>query len=146
MLDAEAGDRLCPCPCGSGLKLADCCARYICGGEQAPDPERLMRSRFTAYVLHKEAYLLATWDPRKRPRRIFEPGETPVRWQSLTILASTLAKNGRRGTVTFRAVGVGDEGPFAMTEKSRFEINAGRWRYVDGELSVEALPASAAKD
>ena len=100
---------------------------------------RLMRSRYAAYVLGAEAYLLATWDPRKRPRRIFEPGETPVRWRSLEILGHALSKNGRRATVTFRAVGEGADGAFAMTEKSRFEFAAGRWRYVDGDLQVKPL-------
>ncbi|NCS66434.1 MAG: hypothetical protein GW787_09760, partial [Betaproteobacteria bacterium] len=48
------------CPCGRATALADCCGPYL-SGAPAPDAERLMRSRYTAYVLEDEAYLLTTW-------------------------------------------------------------------------------------
>lgn len=140
MSSAETPDLSAPCPCGSGLPTKACCGRFIFGGELAPDPERLMRSRFTAYVFREEAYLLETWDAKKRPRRIFGPKDAPVTWKSLEVLGSTVSGKGKRGTVTFRAVGVGDDGPFAMCERSRFELQGGRWRYVDGDLQVEILP------
>ncbi|HSJ80118.1 MAG TPA: YchJ family metal-binding protein, partial [Thiobacillus sp.] len=54
------------CPCGSGRKLETCCGTFH-GGEIAPDAERLMRSRYSAYVLGLEAYLRATWHPATRP-------------------------------------------------------------------------------
>lgn len=37
------------CPCGSGQAFKDCCQRYH-GGELPETPEKLMRSRFSAYV------------------------------------------------------------------------------------------------
>lgn len=128
------------CPCGSGRALSDCCGRFVFGGEAAPDPEALMRSRYSAYALGAETYLLETWSARQRPRRIFEPGETPVQWVALEILGTSLAKKGHRGTVTFRATGRDDEGLFVLQEKSRFERHDGRWVYVDGETAVERLP------
>ena len=50
-----------PCPCGSALACAECCARHIDGGIAAPSAEALMRSRYTAYTLGRDDYLLATW-------------------------------------------------------------------------------------
>ena len=35
-----------------------------------PDAEALMRSRYTAYVLKLEDYLLATWHPSTRPQQL----------------------------------------------------------------------------
>src|SRR5690606_13083917 len=47
------------CPCGSGDSLDQCCGRYH-AGTAAPSAERLMRSRYSAYVLGLIDYLQAT--------------------------------------------------------------------------------------
>ena len=41
------------CYCQSGLNFIACCGRYILAGNTAAQPEILMRSRFSAYVLAK---------------------------------------------------------------------------------------------
>ena len=58
-----------PCPCGSGAPYADCCGRWHAGPLhlQAPSAEALMRSRYSAFVLARPDYLLATWHPSTRP-------------------------------------------------------------------------------
>jgi uncharacterized protein YchJ len=50
------------CPCGSGDELALCCGHYH-AGTPAPSAERLMRSRYSAYVLGLIDYLKATTLP-----------------------------------------------------------------------------------
>ena len=55
-----------PCPCG-GPEYERCCGRYIDNGEIPETAEQLMRSRYSAYVLHKEPYLKSTWHPSTRP-------------------------------------------------------------------------------
>lgn len=55
------------CPCGSGKSYAACCAREH-GGEPAASPERLLRSRFSAYALGLVDYLVATTHPRNPER------------------------------------------------------------------------------
>ena len=74
------------CPCGSteitakhpesrsnppegvaSKRYAGCCGRYIDLGGIAPTAEALMRSRYTAYTLGREDYLLATWYHGTRP-------------------------------------------------------------------------------
>jgi len=54
-----------PCPCG-GENYDTCCGRYH-HGTPAPDAASLMRSRYSAFVLKLEDYLLATWHPDTRP-------------------------------------------------------------------------------
>ena len=62
-----------PCPCGSFKSYETCCQRWH-GGETPGDAEALMRSRYTAYVLNMEDYLLATWHPRTLSRFVREKG------------------------------------------------------------------------
>ena len=58
------------CACESGKLYTACCKIYHDGlnnGISAPTAEALMRSRYTAYTLDLEAYLLNTWHPETRP-------------------------------------------------------------------------------
>ncbi|MQM32004.1 MAG: hypothetical protein CRU78_16430, partial [Candidatus Accumulibacter phosphatis] len=57
------------CPCGSERPYAECCGP-LHDGAAAPDAAALMRSRYSAYVLAIEAYLLSTWHPSTRPTQI----------------------------------------------------------------------------
>lgn len=54
------------CPCGSGNTYSDCCQPYHQNIAFPETPEALMRSRYTAYVMHLIDYLLATTHPSKR--------------------------------------------------------------------------------
>ena len=55
------------CCCGQVKAYIDCCGRYIDAGELPETAEKLMRSRYTAYVLGRTDFLLATWHPNTRP-------------------------------------------------------------------------------
>ena len=81
------------CPCGREAKpgqprqLADCCGRYLndFADLPAPDAPSLMRSRYSAFVLERASYLLATWHPGTRPTSLdFDPG---ARWLGLEVCA-----------------------------------------------------------
>ena len=91
-----------------------------------------MRSRYSAFVLHDAAYLLATWHPRTRPAEpfVFEPG---LRWLGLEVKRH--APDGDRAVVAFVArhrLGGGRAG--RLHETSRFLREGGRWFYVDGDV------------
>ncbi|WP_409003461.1 YchJ family protein [Streptomyces ipomoeae] len=118
-----------PCPCGLPEAYERCCGRFHSGGAAAPTAEALMRSRYSAYVVRDEAYLLRTWHPRTRPASLgLDPG---VRWTGLEILATTDGSAFHTtGTVTFRASF--QDG--SLHERSRFERVDGAWVYVDGEF------------
>ena len=129
------------CPCGSGLCLAECCGRYLTGGAEhlgAPTPEALMRSRYTAFALGDEAYLLDTWETAHRPDAIWARGEARVKWLSLKVLEAS-APEGNTGRVRFVATGRTSAGAFKQSENSRFLRGAdGRWRYVSGEVDEQS--------
>lgn len=118
------------CPCGSGKPLAQCCARWH-ASLQAPSAEALMRSRYSAYVLRNEPYLLATWHPRTRPASIgFEPG---TKWLGLAV-KSARDLGPDEAEVRFVArYRVGGQPAVRLQERSRFVREDGRWLYLDGD-------------
>lgn len=57
------------CLCGSSLTYQQCCA--LLHSEQTDAlTAALMRSRFTAYAMHNDDYLLKTWDVSTRPTEV----------------------------------------------------------------------------
>ncbi|MFF8914390.1 YchJ family protein [Streptomyces sp. NPDC015032] len=117
-----------PCPCGLPASYADCCGRLHAGTHAAPTCEALMRSRYAAFVVRDEAYLLRTWHPDTRPPAVdFDPG---MRWVRLEILETTDGSAFHTtGTVTFRAHYTDDGRPGSLHEKSRFVRYEGAWVY-----------------
>ncbi|MBZ0069198.1 MAG: SEC-C domain-containing protein [Thiobacillus sp.] len=120
------------CPCGSGHALEACCGRYH-AGESAPDAERLMRSRYSAFVLGLDAYLLATWHPDTRPTALELETMPPTQWQGLTV-KSHQTMDASHATVEFVARYKLNGRAYKLHEVSRFEQVDGRWFYVDGEI------------
>ncbi|XVQ82958.1 YchJ family protein [Microbispora siamensis] len=118
-----------PCPCGLPAVYGDCCGRFH-AGQAAPTAEALMRSRFSAFAVEDEAYLLRTWHHSTRPARIeFEQG---MRWTGLEIEAVTGGSPIHAdGTVTFRARYAYRGQPGEMREQSRFVRDEGAWVYLD---------------
>lgn len=120
------------CPCGSGLSLDACCGRWH-AGEAAPSAEALMRSRYSAYVLGLEDYLLATWHPDTRPAALHLADEAPMKWLGLKVLVAKAS--GDTATVHFVArYKIRGRAAF-IDENSRFVRERGCWFYVDGLLS-----------
>ena len=67
---------------GQAVSFEACCAP-LHAGEPAPDAERLMRSRYSAFVRGHAPYLLATWHASTRPASIeLEEG---AKWLGLEI-------------------------------------------------------------
>jgi len=122
------------CPCDSGLAFCACCQPYLSGDKLAASVEALMRSRYTAYVLEDEAYLLATWHPDTRPANLhFDQAQRP-KWLGLSIKRSANTDD-PHGLVEFVARYKINGRAFRMHETSRFERIDGRWFYRDGEVS-----------
>jgi SEC-C motif domain protein len=122
------------CPCGSGLLLAACCGPYLAGAA-APTAEALMRSRYTAFTLQDEAYLLATWHPSTRPPGLGLAQESPCpQWLGLKVLHYQL-QDATHATVEFVARHKIAGRAYRMHETSRFVLEAGRWFYVDGDTA-----------
>lgn len=120
------------CPCGSGRAVDNCCGQYH-AGTAAPDAERLMRSRYSAFVLGLEDYLLATWHPDTRPAALELDAEPSPQWLGLTIQSHTPLDE-HHATVEFIARYKLNGRAFKLHESSRFERVGERWLYVDGEM------------
>jgi SEC-C motif domain protein len=121
-----------PCPCGTGRAYLDCC-QPIHASVNAPTPEALMRSRYSAYVLGLIDYLLATWHPSTAPGDL-ELGFT--KWLDLEVLSAQA--QGDAGVVEFIATFKVSGRLQRLHEISRF-VREGtgegaRWLYIDGQM------------
>ena len=121
------------CPCGSDRLYADCCGRYHAGAP-APDAERLMRSRYSAYVLGDAAYLLATWHPATRPATLDLDADPAPKWLGLKVIRH-IRTDARHAVVEFVARYRIAGRAHRMHEASRFERIDERWYYLDGEVA-----------
>ena len=138
------------CPCGA-TDYAACCGRYH-GGTPAPDAAALMeplairlgrqqtpanalvmmRSRYSAYVLKLETYLLATWHPSTRPAALDLAADN-AKWLGLEVKKYT-PESADRATVEFVARYKVGGRAYRLHEVSRFVREEGRWYYVDGKF------------
>ena len=91
-----------------------------------------MRSRYAAYVLEREGYLLETWHPETRPTALdLSAGQ---KWLGLKVLRSEQGnERDDAGLVEFVARFKIDGRGHRLHEISRFERVDGHWRYLDGE-------------
>ncbi|GAA1688356.1 YchJ family metal-binding protein [Nonomuraea maheshkhaliensis] len=116
------------CPCGLPGTYQDCCGRLHRGDSAAATAEQLMRSRFSAFAVGDEAYLLRTWLPSARPAGSVQ--DRRVKWTRLEVLESSGGSVVHtEGTVRFRAHYLDRGRPGEMEEHSRFVRYEGRWVY-----------------
>jgi SEC-C motif-containing protein len=92
-----------------------------------------MRSRYSAFCLRAEQYLLASWHPQTRPTTLtFDPEQ---RWLGLKIIACQAGgATDATGVVEFVARYKVHGKAFRLHESSRFSRVDDNWVYVDGEI------------
>lgn len=121
------------CPCGSDRPFDDCCGPIIAGQRPAPSAEALMRSRYSAFALGDDAWLLASWHPSTKPDALASEDQAPLKWIGLSV-----KRHEQTGADTaivefvarYRANGRAGR----LHETSNFRCENGEWLYVDGEL------------
>jgi len=127
-----------PCPCArpganhKPLRFSACCGQYLEGDAAAlaPDAYSLMCSRYSAFVLQREAYLLATWHASTRPAQV--GFDTKGKWLGLEVrkaLVSSPTEAEIEFIARFKPQGAS---AWRLHERSRFVLQDGRWWYVDG--------------
>ena len=127
-----------PCPCGSGRRYAVCCGAIHSGTRAARTAETLMRSRYSAYVLRLEAYLLESWHPNTRPQALGLQDDKTV-WLGLTIRGMRAGGPGDEyGEVSFTAHFRLNGERHCLIEDSCFVRQGGRWVYLDGSVSPDS--------
>jgi SEC-C motif domain protein len=133
-----------PCPCGrvsipatrtakaQPLPFSACCGPYLNENvaTPAPDAETLMRSRYTAFVLGRHDYLLATWHAGTRPADLMLDPAT--KWLGLEVRSHT-TQDADHAEVEFVARCREGGRATRLHERSRFVRESGRWFYVDGD-------------
>lgn len=89
-----------------------------------------MRSRYTAFARGLTSYLLQTWHPTTRPRRlVLDPAQ---QWLGLQVLEARGGFLDTEGVVEFRATWRQGGVTEVLHERSRFVREEGRWSYVSG--------------
>ena len=120
------------CHCGAAQGFSQCCEPVISGSATAETAEQLMRSRYSAFVVRDEPYLLTSWHPDTRPSRVRLDAEQ--RWLGLAIKATQAGgATDDNGTVEFVARFKINGKGHRLHELSRFDKVAGRWYYRDGQ-------------
>lgn len=95
-----------------------------------------MRSRYSAYVLVLEAYLLDTWHPQHRPESLGLAAENPKpKWLGLKIVRHVQMGDDRAEVEFVARYRIGGGSAQRQGEISRFVRENGRWLYVDGVVS-----------
>ena len=89
-----------------------------------------MRSRYSAFVLERASYLLATWHASTRPTSLdFDRG---ARWLGLEVRAHVSTGPGAAEVEFVARMRVAGKA-VRLHERSRFVLEAGRWFYVNGD-------------
>jgi SEC-C motif domain protein len=91
-----------------------------------------MRSRYSAFVLRDEHYLLATWHPRSRPDSI--PFDKNQKWLGLRIVDARVTGEGSAEVEFIARSRASNAAAVRLHERSRFVHEGGKWVYVDGDL------------
>lgn len=127
------------CPCGQTdqrgrpLGFDACCGRYLDQAVPAPDAERLMRSRYSAFVRDRADYLLATWHPSTRPADLTL--DAGVKWLGLAVKRHHPIDADHAEVEFVARSRMGGRGQ-RLEERSRFVREDGRWYYVAGEINT----------
>lgn len=93
-----------------------------------------MRSRYCAYVLRHEPYLLATWHPTTRPEKLGLTDEPQPKWLGLEVKRHE-QQDAEHAIVEFVARYKINGHDHRLHEVSCFVREGGRWFYVDGDVS-----------
>jgi SEC-C motif-containing protein len=121
------------CPCGSRKLFSACCAGYLDGSQIAVSAEALMRSRYTAYAMLHEKYLLATWHASTRPVSLGLAEDVPTKWFGLEVKRCE-QQDADHAIVEFVARYKVGGRAHRLHEVSRFVREAGKWFYLDGDV------------
>ncbi|WP_366520750.1 YchJ family metal-binding protein [Zoogloea sp.] len=93
----------------------------------------MMRSRYTAFTLGREDYLLATWHPDFRPAGLDLQEDPPARWLGLQV-RQHLPIDEDHASVEFVARYKIGGRAHRLHETSRFTRRDGQWLYMDGDI------------
>ena len=119
------------CPCG-GETFDTCCKPFLSKEENPDSALKLMKSRYSAFVIGDVDYIWETHHPDHRSitsKRDIEGWSYSSDWLGLKILDETPT------TVEFQAMYEEESGKFKCHhEKAQFQEVDGKWYYTEGEF------------
>ena len=138
------------CPCGrqnakgQSLAYADCCGRYIdhWDAQPAPDAQALMRSRYTAYVLGKIDYIVASTVPAQQALldvAAIEQWSRHTAWAGLTVHQHRPRIGKHHAQVHFSAAFDTAQGRQQHNEHSAFVCIGARWYFIDPTVPLPTM-------
>lgn len=119
-----------PCPCGTQLTFESCCGRFIFNQQKPDSVEALMRSRYSANIKKAYKYLVDSWQPAHRPKKI--SASSKVQWLKLEVISAQQQDN--TGSVEFKAYYGHGNHQHALHEKSYFVFENTQWWYTHGDI------------
>lgn len=138
------------CYCGSNKSFATCCQAFINSDDlqpaYPPTPEKLMRSRFSAYVIGNGQYIYDTYASSSQTLQSVDEindWSEACTWIALEIHSKSyneLIENDISDQfVEFSAFYVSEDTLFELRENSRFVLEPEnqtkiQWRYIDGDI------------
>ncbi len=120
------------CFCGLNFGYENCCGRFHSHSETPVNAELLMRSRYSAYVLQLEDYLLATWHPSTRPESLDFSNDVRTQWLGLQIKQHKILGDDKSQVEFIARYKVGGQSAQRLHEISDFVLEDGQWFYVSG--------------
>ncbi|WP_299495979.1 YchJ family protein [uncultured Shewanella sp.] len=128
------------CPCGSMQPYGQCCYLSHQDHTQASSPEKLMRSRYSAFAIKKFDYIIATQHPDYQNGLTVEQlaNDPQPQWLGLEVLNSE--QRSKEGIVIFKAWFKQNKQLDVIYERSNFILQNKLWYYTDGEQQQCALP------
>ena len=129
------------CLCHSKIGYSKCCEPYHLGKENPISPEKLMRSRYSAYAKGLSKYIMDTThkdNPSYKSDLNLWSEEIlsfskDTDFRDLKVISSAKDKN--VGEVIFQAILFQNDKNVSFQEKSQFVCENGKWLYKNGEVS-----------
>jgi SEC-C motif domain protein len=121
------------CPCYSGKAYTACC-QPLHNGQVAPDAERLMRARYSAYALRLPEFIVASWHPETRPDSLSLEDLNGIKWLKLQVVFYQQTDETHAEVKFVASYQAGKQKKTHLSEHSLFVREAGSWFY-HGQLA-----------
>ncbi len=137
------------CPCGTGELFKNCCDPFISGAAVAPTAEKLMRSRYSAFVVQEPEYIFETHNPETRDEvdlNEIAAWSTQSIWEGLSIIDTEKGgEKDKTGVVEFVARYTVKNKANHHHERSTFDHKDGKWWFTDGQLINDTVKREGRK-
>lgn len=121
------------CPCGNDKTFTECCEPILKERKNAETAEQLMRSRYTAFTLGDNEYILKSWAAETRPQSV-QTDAASIQWLKLQVdKCHKGGTNDKAGLVTFTASFLSGGHLCKLHEESSFIKEKDIWYYLEGK-------------